>query len=178
MVGVGVLEADLVPVACRPGDIGRISEGLVTVVQGALHPIEEEAGAPLPVPLVGDVRIHAERADVASELISAGSWRGQGRIKAAIGIIEITATAVEYLSTPIQPLELIIPKRNVAHFEVEARDAAFVFGEWNSVRPHEGVNAAAIVSPGIDQSRDARFQLDVGRQIEVGREPSEIVEAA
>src|ERR1051326_7326583 len=61
VIGVGVLEPDLVPVACRPGDVGRISEGLVAAVLGVLHPIEEKAGAPLPVPLVGNVRVQTDR---------------------------------------------------------------------------------------------------------------------
>ena len=60
MVGVSVLEAQLIPVAERPGNVGREGERLVSTPGRALHPIEEEACAPLAMPLVGDVRIHAE----------------------------------------------------------------------------------------------------------------------
>ena len=57
MIGVGVLKAQLIPVAQSPGNIWGIAEGLITMVLRALRPVEKESRAPLPVPFIRHIRI-------------------------------------------------------------------------------------------------------------------------
>ena len=55
VVGVGVLQAQLVPVAERPGDVRRVGVRLVAVILRVLDPVEEETSAPLPMPFVSRI---------------------------------------------------------------------------------------------------------------------------
>src|SRR6266853_613867 len=55
VIGVRVLQTQLVPVAQGPGDIGRVGKGFVAMVLRVLQPVKQETRAPLPVPLVRDV---------------------------------------------------------------------------------------------------------------------------
>src|SRR5438552_2966607 len=174
MIGVGVLKAQLIPVAQSPGNIWGIAEGLITMVLRALRPVEKESRAPLPVPFIGDVRVQTERADVAFEFIAAQPGPG----KTAVGVKKIAAIAVEDFRAPVQPLKLIVPQRHVTHLQVEARDPAFLFGQWDAIRSHEGIQAAAILSLWVNQTGKACFQLHIGGQIEIGREPPKIIESA
>src|SRR6266404_1231437 len=118
MLRVRVLQAQLVPVAKSPGQIRRIGESFVVMVRGALHVIEQKPAAPLAVPFIREVGIDAPGADTAFVLISTECAAG----KAAIRVEEITAVAVKQFGAAIPSLELVILKRDVAHFEIEPGD--------------------------------------------------------
>jgi len=123
MIGVRKLQSQLVPVTERKCDVRRIGKSLVAMILRALNPVEEESGAPLPAPLVGRVSVHADRGDVAHELVTARSRQGE----TSIGIDQVTIVAEERFGSPDEALELIILKRDPTDFEVEPGEAAFAF---------------------------------------------------
>src|ERR1039457_1014325 len=103
------------------GDVRRIGGGRLGVVLVALHPLIQETRAPLPAPLVSDIRIKADRADVFVELVTTG--------RNAIGVGEITVVAVKHLRAPGETLELIVLERDVTQLHVKTRELAFFFSQ-------------------------------------------------
>src|SRR5437764_2353219 len=118
VIRVSVLQAQLVPMAQRPSDVRRIAESFVVVILSILHVVKKESGAPLPVPLVSQIGVHAERAFMAKRLVAIQPRRV--RREAAVRVEKKTAAAEKDCSAPVQPWELVVQQRNIAQFEVES----------------------------------------------------------
>ena len=114
MVGVSVLQTQLVPMAPRKGEVRRVGEYLIVVILRALHPVKQESAAPLPAPFVSHIRVKSERADVPVMLVTS-QHRPTGHtgriigIQTAIRVLQITAVAVKHFCAPIESLELVVP---------------------------------------------------------------------
>src|SRR5437762_7337761 len=109
------------------------------------------------------------------ELIAAeGAIGGQ----TGIGIKEVAAVTVTDFGDPVQALELIVLKRDIAQSQIEAADATRVFRQQDAAWSYESIETATVLGVGIDQSGNAGLQLQSGSEVEISGEPSEVIEAA